>query len=597
MVVEQKIKIKIKDNEKFLGTLSITSQIKGELQKNFENIGPKKIKGMLLEHIGKDNKLNNYAPIQYCPLNSYSTDFFLLEETEYLISFVVNKNLPNKEQLNIFDYLKRNSASKINFNFNRLNDVWFVNINFRGFAGKTFIDISYGNFNYSLMVEVRTKKLDYENEYSEMIADLSAYSSGLLFNINASLYQSHTYSDVSQSTIYEYYMLFEYLFRPQNLPSVVDYLSRNLYSLLDNKTEFVPTTFASNIGADEIDELSSNPQHLHQTTEKYSVYTDDNGEHYVPIMIKDMSYKDNIDVPENRFYKFFLEYLRDKIIKAIDTKPGGQVELTLKSFRDDVNLFLSHGFFNNISQLDYIPLNSQVLQKKEGYREILEYYLMFEFGLKINFKDLDDDKFRGFEKEISYLYEIWCYFELIDILNKLTNSKSDFDSFIDIDSWSLSLENINELDYFNKLTIEDNDNDVEVKITLMYNHSFFHSDTYNEQVLSSYSEQLDPDYTIMIEYKDKKKLLHFDAKYKLDKYGCYKKEDIYKMHAYKDGINDTIGAYILYPSDNKPRILKETDGSFGSVGAFCLKPGHTNYEKKLIRKFIREVIVDLIKLK
>ena len=144
---------------------------------------------------------------------------------------------------------------------------------------------------------------------------------------------------------------------------------------------------------------------------------------------------------------------------------------------------------------------------------------MFEFGLKINFKDLDDDKFRGFEKEISYLYEIWCYFELIDILNKLTNSKSDFDSFIDIDSWSLSLENINELDYFNKLTIEDNDNDVEVKITLMYNHSFFHSDTYNEQVLSSYSEQLDPDYTIMIEYKDKKKLLHFDAKYKLDKYG------------------------------------------------------------------------------
>ena len=188
---------------------------------------------------------------------------------------------------------------------------------------------------------------------------------------------------------------------------------------------------------------------------------------------------------------------------------------------------------------------------------------MFEFGLKINFNDLDDDKFRGFGKELSNLYEIWCYFELIDILNKLTNSHSDFNTFIDKDSWSLSLENINKLDYFNKLTIrdEDRDIDVDVKITLMYNRSFTHSATYNEWELSSYSEQLDPDYTLLIEYEGKKKLLHFDAKYKLDKYGCYKKEDIYKMHTYKDGINDTIGAYILYPSDNKPRIFKETSVS------------------------------------
>ena len=592
MVVEQKIEIKINDDkENFLGTLSISSKIKGELQDTFVDIKSKKIKGMLLEHIGKDIKLNNYAPIQYCPLTAYSTDIFLLEETEYLISFVVNKNLPNKDDLIVFDYLKKNSEGKGNFSFNRLNDVWLANINFRGFAGKTFIDIIYGDFKYDdLMVEVRTKKLDYENEYSEMIADLSSYSSGLLFNINASLYQSHGYSDVTPSTVYEYYMLLEYLFRPQNLPSVVEYLSRNLYSLLDNKRELVPTAFASNIGADEIAELSSNPQQLKQTTEKYSIYTDDDGKHYIPLMIKDMSYEDNIDVPENRFYKFFLEYILDKIIRAIDTKPGGQVEMTLEQFREDISLFLSHRYFNNISQLDYIPLNSQVLQKKEGYREILEYYLMFEFGLKINFNDLDDDKFRGFGKELSNLYEIWCYFELIDILNKLTNSHSDFNTFIDIDSWSLSLRNINKLDYFNKINILG----VDVKLTLMYNYSFLHSDTYEIGDFSSYSEQLDPDYTILIEYGDESKFIHFDAKYKIDKYGYYKKDDLYKMHTYKDGINGSVGAYILYPSDKKPIIFNETDGSSGSVGAFCLKPGTTSNNKKTIKLFIQNLIKDLI---
>ena len=232
MVFEQKIEIKLKDKETYVGTLSITSKIKGEYQDIFSDIEPKKIKGMLLEYIGKDTELNNYAPIQYCPLSKYSTDIFLLEETEYLISFVVDKNLPNKDKLKIFDYLKRNSGGKGDFSFNHLNDVWFANINFRGFAGKTFIDVIYGDFEHSLMVEVRTKKLDYDNEYSEMIADLSSYSSGLLFNINSSLYQSHDYSEVSQSTVYEYYMLLEYLFRPQNLPSVVEYLSRNLYVVL-----------------------------------------------------------------------------------------------------------------------------------------------------------------------------------------------------------------------------------------------------------------------------------------------------------------------------------------------------------------------------
>lgn len=591
MVVKQKIEIKLKDNGRFLGTLSISSTIKEELQDNFVDIKPKKIKGMILEHIKKDKELNNYAPIQYCPLVTYSTNIFLLEETEYLISFVVNKNLSNKHELNIFNHLKRNSEGKGNFSFNHLDDVWVANINFRGFAGKTFIDVSYGDFEYSLMIEIRTKKLDYVNEYSEMIADLSNYSSGLLFNINASLYQSYDYSEVSPSTVYEYYMLLEFLFRPQNLPSVVEYLSKNLYSLLDNNMELVPTAFASNIGADEIAELCSNPQYLDKTNEKYSIYTNDDGEHYTPKMIKDMIYEDNIDVPENRFYKFFLEYIRVKIIEAINTKPGGQIELTLNSFLEDVNLFLSQKYFNDISQMDYIPLNSQVLQKKEGYREILEYYLMFEFGLKITFNDLDNDRFRGFGKELSKLYEIWCYFELIGILNKLTNSICDFNMFIDVESWSLSLENINYLDYFNIINICE----VDVKITLMYNYPFLHSDTYEIGNFSSYSEQLRPDYTLLIEFGDKKKFLHFDAKYKLDN-DSYKKEDIYKMHTYKDGINDSIGAYILYPSNKKPIIFKETDGSYGSVGAFCLKPNTSNNHKMIIKNFIKETIQDMINL-
>ena len=37
--------------------------------------------------------------------------------------------------------------------------------------------------------------------------------------------------------------------------------------------------------------------------------------------------------------------------------------------------------------------------------------------------------------------------------------------------------------------------------------------------LSTYSEQLDPDYTVVLKHKDVIKLIHFDAKYKLKNVG------------------------------------------------------------------------------
>lgn len=427
-----------------------------------------------------------------------------------------------------------------------------------------------------------------------MIADLSKYSAGLLFNVGASLYQNHIFSKDVKTTLYEYYMLLEYLFRPQNLPAVCEYISRNLYSLLDTTSEIVPTVLASNIGENEIAELSSNPHHIVETTEEYSIHNNE-GKYYVPLMINEMKYKDNIDVPENRFFKYFLEFIRDLIVKLYDNGNCGdnQIKLNLEYYFNVINSILSHRYFNDISRLDYIPLNSQVLQKKEGYRDILEYYLMFEFGLKISFNDLTD-KFRGFEKELAKIYEIWCYFQLIDIVNSLTDTDYDFDTFVDTDTWSLSLNKINILDYFNTLSIHGCD----VNLTLMYNYEFKHSETYEKGVFSSYSEKLDPDNTLVIECNGIKKLLHFDAKYKL-KNGSYKPEDVNKMNTYKDAINDSIGAYVLYPGNKKKVIHPERDGSYGSVGAFSLKPGKSNeYKeyKKEIKKFICKTIHELVEI-
>ena len=66
--------------------------------------------------------------------------------------------------------------------------------------------------------------------------------------------------------------------------------------------------------------------------------------------------------------------------------------------------------------MEHVPLNSQLLQKKEGYRDILEYYLMFEFGFRLSWNEISDE-FRGNEKKLFELYEYWTYFDLHNILD------------------------------------------------------------------------------------------------------------------------------------------------------------------------------------
>ena len=75
--------------------------------------------------------------------------------------------------------------------------------------------------------------------------------------------------------------------------------------------------------------------------------------------------------------------------------------------------------------MQYTPLNSQVLQKREGYRDILKYFLNLEFSFRLDWDEISDN-FKGYERKLSELYEYWCYFKLIKVLNKLSDKKLDF---------------------------------------------------------------------------------------------------------------------------------------------------------------------------
>jgi len=137
-----------------------------------------------------------------------------------------------------------------------------------------------------------------------------------------------------------------------------------------------------------------------------------------------------------------------------------------------------------------------------------------------------------------------------------------------------------------------------------------------------------PDYTLSIwpddfnedEAEQQELILHihFDAKYRVDRIdqvfgksdkelgtdgverelrdegeeqvgGIYKRGDLLKMHAYKDAIRRTVGAYVIYPGSSD-RTWQEFQEVIPGIGAFSLRPDNNGDSgTHQLREFIRDV--------
>jgi len=611
-MIEQKVIIHLTDeNYNEIGTLTVSSlDYRGDFEHD-NNISH----SICLKNIPIVDEPDNLTPIQYCPnVGANFAKLMFLEETEYQILFESKDAEANFNVL--YSLTKINDTHFKPFRFSlgdNRNYKLAGTLNFRSYVGKSFLDVRKDNVNsIKIPIEVRSKKIDYFNQYSSMIADLSQHALSLIFEVNSPLYQEFELDLRQKETYYEDFMFLEYLFRDENLPSIFEYLSKNLHSQLRNHVETVPLSFASNINQNTLKNIVSKPNNLFKSDADFEIVRKLNG--YIPREIDQTKHEDVIDIPENRFFKYFLELIRDLIEKLLKTSKEGYINDKLLYFRDEIGYYLSSKFFNHISTMEYVPFNSQILQKKEGYREIFQYFLMLEFSFNLSWNDVND-QFKGFEKKLSELYEYWCYFKILKVLNDLSLIKISFEDVFEInkDNWSISIKKGEESAKRFKLNIKDN----EIDIKLFYNLRFSDNSQYR-----SYSLAFKPDYTLLVKIGEHKHYIHFDAKYRseleiIDFYNKidvsdeeldeeiderdfleekdreFKDGDIYKMHTYKDSILKTEGSYVLYPG-NKPKRFYESDLIIPSVGAFSLTPGNEDIDEDNLEVFIKEVLKTLL---
>lgn len=610
-MIEQKVIINLADEDSNnLGVLSVSSIDYSSQKESDINISS----FLTLNNVPLVDEPDNLTPIQYWqnPTSNFANLMFL-EETEYQILFESRDVNATYKVLYSLTKMNDNHFKEFRFDLGDNNKYKVAGtLNFRSYVGKSFLDIKKDEVSsIKIPIEVRSKKIDYFNQYSSMIADLSQQALSLIFEVNSPLYQEFELDSRKKETLYEDFMFLEYLFRQDNLPSIFEYLSKNLHSQLKNRTETVPISFASNVNQNTLKNIVTKSNKLFKSDSDFEIVKKLNG--YLPYEIDQIKHEDVIDIPENRFLKYFLELIQNLVEKLSANSKEGYIKDKLSYFSDEIEYYLSAKFFNHISTMDYVPFNSQILQKKEGYREIFHYFLMLEFSFRLSWDEVND-QFKGFEKKLSELYEYWCYFKILKVLNDLSINKISFEDVfvINKDNWSIGIKKgVKSVKHF-KLNLHGHD----IKIDLFYNLRFSDKSQYR-----SYSLAFKPDYTLLVTIDGETHYIHFDAKYRseleisnfyskitnsteldeeIDKRDAeeekdyiFKDGDIYKMHTYKDSILKTEGSYVLYPGNITQRFY-ESDLVIPSVGAFSLTPGNEDIEEDNLEIFIKEVLKTLL---
>ncbi|MCF2653900.1 DUF2357 domain-containing protein [Prevotella loescheii] len=463
-------------------------------------------------------------------------------------------------------------------------------------------------------IEIKSVKAEYRTDYRKMLEDITAYYTDLVLMQGSPVTQKlEIDNDTPQQTLYQRYAFVRSIVENSAFQEAINKI---VASPVRKWEETIVERDVSNVKR-----LSRRNMHqIASSRDRIPVCNGDeiglpHGLNSVPRTLTVAYKRDTLDNQENQFVKFvlrsfssFCSELRGK--KNANDRLKAEIDKTM----DVLNGHLSTLFFKQVSMPSQLNLNSPVLQRKEGYREILQAWLMFDLAAKLSWKG-GDNVYEAGKRNVAVLYEYWVFFKLLEVISRV----------FDIDPVSVNKLVKTDADRINleiqqgKMTMIEGLYDTgsrKFNVRFYYNRTFAHTREDEELDKSgSWTMNMRPDYTLSIwpgeisidqaEREDLIVHIHFDAKYRVNKIdlgvddsmndeqmseallnekkeqeeGIYKRADLLKMHAYKDAIRRTSGAYILYPGTVQRR-LKGFHEIIPGLGAFCLTP--SNYDEELI---------------
>lgn len=484
----------------------------------------------------------------------------------------------------------------------------------------------------AISIEVLATKFDdtpdksYRQNYRSMLESITAKCTDLLMQINSPVLQNFETSFTEDNeTIYQRFCFVSSLVNSKEFEEAVQKIISSPKTHWTNEMEQSDIRKIKRFSNYEIRQLTSSGNRVKIQDSHYLFAK---GLNSIPSKIFSTKKVESIDNAENRFVKHALEVYLAFCEKCFDkfnvnTREKKEAEVLVKK----LEIQLNQPFFKEISRPNTLKLNSPVLQRKSGYREVLKTWLMFDLAAKLVWKG-GDDVYAAGKKDIATLYEYWLFFALYDLfkdkfkLNSIQQNDVSYDHLIEETKDGLNV--ILKAGVHTALSGTFLSKNRKLKIKYSYNRSFKGGKVFNEDKGNgSWTTTLRPDYTLSFwpeEFSEKEAEknelivhIHFDAKYKVTQFtihteinsiefeeeelnerkGFYKNADLLKMHAYKDAIRRTGGAYILYPG-TKNEELRGFHEIIPGLGAFAINPSDEAIGLKNLSDFIDKVIRHLL---
>jgi predicted component of viral defense system (DUF524 family) len=337
--------------------------------------------------------------------------------------------------------------------------------------------------------------------------------------------------------------------------------------------------------------------------------------------------EETVDTVPNRFVKFALarwrelaERLGDVLSARAEAAYGIRGIAAVERVVEALDDTLSEPFFRQVGRLEEVPTANQVLLKREGYRQIFSTFALIESSLDLQLEL--DDAVNPSQRNVASLYEYWTFLKLVGVLGEACDdphaSLRLFEP--DGDGLSLGLRRGKESKLQWNVAVAGRN----LSVSVYFNRSFRATEEPGSD--GSWSRAMVPDASVLVRpeqgrsrvenERDLDVWLHFDAKYKLDwssaqferrssereelesalgdeeqeRQASSRRDDLLKMHAYRDAIRRSAGAYVLFPGTPGTLEFRQYVELIPGLGAFPLRPGNDSGSAALGR-FLANVLL------
>lgn len=470
----------------------------------------------------------------------------------------------------------------------------FGSINYKNQVGRTDIKVLYEKDGkeetLSFTTEVLSYKMDYRTDLRNVIRDIEEEFAMLSYSFLKETYLTFRPDD-KEATDLIWWQIFRSCFDIITEASrlIINNPKRRLQtSVRYERAERMP--YMPSELENEYEEFKDEPSHLYRMEEMYLS-------------------KDTI---ENRFLKYALnniadrfKHVRKNVMKVLKVDNVDMLK-QIWQMDEELTALSNDPFFRGIGTFKGFTQDSLVMKQAAGYRDIYEQWIILQCGY-----DLQDGIMQLEVKDISELYEIWCFIKVKNIVQHILRNTAT----AHVDGSKMEGDFIKALIQGSKSEVVFLDNE---KPDVQFASVMYNATTDDEEHLSdetAVSQNTDiaettsktteqrPDIVLRLSKTDDKiqYTYLFDAKYRIRDTSIPAKngvevppvDAINQLHRYRDAIyytnahdeklkREVIGGYVLYPGN---LTKDEFTGSYYhrsidevNIGAYPLKPGgHWNH--------------------